>query len=751
MTATGYHVTNVLLHIGSAILLWRVLRRLRIPGAWLAALIFAIHPVNVESVAWITERKNTLAMFFYALTLWCYLRFLEAANQNPSSGVRSTRSATQPSSISSRTWYCLSLVAFLCALLSKTSVVMAPFVLLLLAWWQGRSEIKVQSSAPSSSPKPRSSSRPFTQSLTRLVPFFAISLALGLVTVWFQYHRAIGEDIMDKTDFTIRLAAAGWSVWFYLYKALVPLNLSFVYPAWQTHWPKVSISSFLPFLPALVLVLAFGVFWRYRRTWSRAPLFTLAYFVLMLLPVLGFLNVYFQRYSPVADHWQYFSIIAPIALGAGFLVVQSSKFGVRSSTRRTRTCSFILGSLGAMWVATLIVLSFQQTKIYANSETLWLDTLRKNPDSWLAHNNFGQLLAAQGRTEEAIQHYSESLRLHPQQAEARNNLGSVFLEQGKLEAATVQFNDALKFNPRAAVAWYNLGNVLDQQGRRSEAIANYRRALELLPQYPDAHNNLACLLAADGELNEALFHFRQALRFRPDYPDACNNLGSILNELGQPREAARHLTKAIALNPNYADAHHNLGNALLQSGKISEAAAQYQAALELKPALAESHYKLGNILMKAGRAEEALQHYRAALQTRPAFAEVHYQVGVLLAARNEIAEGIRHLQEAVRLKPDWPEALNNLAWLLCTQTDGQYRNGLQALRLAKRAVELTGSKSPGTLDTLAAANADLGQFDQAIATAQQAAEAASAAGQKELAAHIQSRLQLYRSEQPYRE
>ena len=339
MNPTGYHVVNIVWHAISAVLTWLVLRRLKIPGAWLAALLFAIHPVNVESVAWITERKNTQPMVFYLLTILLYLRFESDGRQR---------------------WYILSVLAFLLALLSKTSVVMLPFVLLGCAWWQrGRIAQK---------------------DLLRTVPFFVMAGVLGLVTVWYQ-SNAIGGDIIRSGGFLPRLAGAGWAVWFYLYKAIIPYKLNFIYPRWN-----IDASSISSYLPGLILIVCLGVFWWYRRSWGRAPLFALGYFVVTLFPVLGFFDINFMRFSLVTDHWQYTSIVGIIALVVGSAVWLSKRW--QSQLR------YLAAGVGVIVVCLFSLLTWTRCYAFKDLEALWRDTISKNPQAWLAHSNLGSLLAS---------------------------------------------------------------------------------------------------------------------------------------------------------------------------------------------------------------------------------------------------------------------------------------------------------------------------------------------------------------------
>ncbi len=602
----GYHIVNVLLHALSSILLWRIFLRLKIPGAWLAAALFAVHPVNVESVAWIAERKNTLSFLFFALTLLLFLRFEEAGKKRT---------------------YILSLLAFIAALLSKTAVAPLPFVLLLLMMWQ-RGKIE-------------------KRDIQRTIPFFLFALILGLVTIWFQYHRAIAEDVIHGRNFIERVLGAGWALWFYFLKALCPLHLCFVYP--EPDYRSHSLLAWLPLISGIGLLI---FLWRRRSPRKKALLISLAYFGLMLLPVLGFLKIYFHRYSLVADHWQYFSLPAITAMVAGtfFFAGRGFSQAVTSKNRNGLSRSLALPWLfGGALLVIFSILSWKHTFIFRDSEMLWRDTLEKNPGAWVAHNNLGLLCEQQGKIDDSVLHYQQSLSIKPAQVEGHNNLGTALLNRGQLDEAMAEFQAALKLNPNIAMSHYNIGNVLDQRGERDEALGEYREALRLNPDFADAHNNYGCLLAAGGELDKAVSHFRQGLETEPDHLSLLNNLGSLLVEQQKATEAIPYLNRAVALNPNYADAHLNLGNALLAAGQAEAAAPHYLSALQINPRMKLVHYKLGIALQQLGKSEEALAQYTVALEVEPTLAEAHYRIAVLLASDKKIEGAISHLKEAARL------------------------------------------------------------------------------------------------------
>jgi len=546
MNPVGYHVVNIVLHAISSVLIWLVLGRLKIPGAWLAALIFAIHPVNVESVAWITERKNTQPMVFYLLTILLYLRF-ESEGKNQ--------------------WYVLALLVFLLALLSKTSVVMLPFVLLGCVWWQ--------------------QGRIGRKDLLRSIPFFVLSIVLGLVTVWYQ-SNAIGGDVIRTGGFFSRLAGAGWAIWFYIYKAIIPYKLSFVYPRWE-----IDPSSVLSYVPGAILIGCFAVFWWYRKGWGRAPFFALFYFVVTLFPVLGFFDINFMRYSLVTDHWQYTSIIGIIALsiGVGAWIVQ------RWQGKFQKLSIVVAGAV----VSVLCVLTWGQCHIYKNVEALWRDTASKNPNAWLAHNNLGTALLDQGRFEEAVFHCSEALRINPNHVKIHCALGTALAGQGRPEEAARHFFEAIRIEPNYAEAHNDLGRALNDMGRFEEALGHFAQAVKLKPGSAEAHANLGVGLARTGRLNEATSHFSEALRIEPDFEGAHYNLGLALAGQGRMKEAIPYFSRAVEINPDFAEAHYNLGALLAGLGRFEEAIRHFSEALRIRPDFIQAKHSLNRALKEAGK------------------------------------------------------------------------------------------------------------------------------------------------------
>jgi tetratricopeptide (TPR) repeat protein len=550
LSPAGYHWVNLLLHATSALLLWRVLLRLRMPGAWLAAAIFALHPVNVESAAWVSERKNTLCMVFYLLCVLLYLRWESARERRKEGGLPFCSPLFPPIA----TLYWLSLFALVLALLSKTAVTPLPLVLLGLAWWR-RGRIT-------------------RQDLRHTAPFFGAAVLLGLVTVGFEHLRTSTPGVVREGNVCSQLAGAGWAIWFYLSKAIFPFHLSYVYPHWH-----ISPSNVLSYVPGLLVVGAFLILWHYRRGWGRTWLCCFGYYVLMLLPILGFVHIGYLDYSHVADHWQYFALLGPIALAGAGLRAGSDPSLPRKIPKLAFVVVALLGLLG--------ILTRQQSARFANDETLWRSTLAENPSAWIAHNDLGMALASKGQTDEAIREYREALRLKPDYPLAHNNLGLALAGKGRID----------------------------------EAISEYREALRLQPAYDRPHNNLGNVFLGQGQVEEAIRQFQEALRLNPGYADAHNNLGIALAEKGLTEEAIRQFQSALRLNPNHANAHYALGLVFSQQGRAGEAISQYQKALRVKPDYVEAHNNLGIAQAEKGQVGEAIRHFQEALRLRPDYAE----------------------------------------------------------------------------------------------------------------------------------
>jgi len=694
-----YHLVNITLHALNGVLLFLVLRRLRVAAAWLAAALWVVHPVNVESVAWITELKNTQSGVFFFLALLCFLRF-EAGGQ--------------------RRWYALALLWGLAAVLSKPSTVVLPLVVLLWAWWErGRWQ---------------------RADMVRVAPLFGLALGMSALTVIEQHGNIVKAGTTEwKLGMAERLVIGGKAVWFYAAKVFWPVQLAFVYPRWE-----VGARSFLSWVPLAGLIGMGVVLWIWRRqSWAGVGLFGFGFFVVALLPVLGFFDVYYFRYSFVADHFQYLASVGLIALVASVgarICERTGRLGRQIGAAAVPTILMVLGAL-----------TWRQCHVYRDEETLWRDTLTKNPNAWIAHNNLGNVLADQGNLAGAVAEYRAVLRIKPDHAKAHYNLGLALADQGKVLEAIGQYEQALRIQPELAEAHYNLGNALLRQGKAAEAIDQYGRALRIRPGLAEAHGSLGSALLQVGKLSEAVAEYREALRINPNYVEARNNLGLVLAGSGLQEEAVAEYRKALRINPSSAEVHNNLGSALVNQGKLTEAAAEYAAALRVNPNYAEAHSNLGLALAGLGKTEEAVAEYREAVRIRPDYGEARYSLGVLLAARGETKAAIAQYREALRLRPDWPQALRKLAWLLVTDEDASVRNAREAVPLAERLCEMTGQQQVDALEVLAAAYAEAGRFNDAIQVAQRSLELANASGQKDLVGHIQEQMRLYQTGRPYHE
>ncbi len=571
----GYHVTNVLLHAIGAMLAWRVLRRLAVPGAWLAAALFAVHPVHVESVAWVSERKNVLsgALALGAALLW--LRWALAADGR---GRRAD-------------WMC-ALLLFAAALLSKTVVATLPVVLLVLVWWRrggvGRRE------------------------LLSLLPFLSLGIAAGLVTMWMERTHVGARGVHWDLSFADRVLIAGRACWFYLASIVWPVQLTFVYPRWS-----IDAGVWWQWLFPLAALLTAAALWALRGRIGVGAFVAAVVFVVVLGPALGFIDVYPMRYSFVADHFQYLASLAPLTL-AGVLLVRAGRG---------------TPPIAAALVVVLAVLTWRQGLAYRDEETLWRDTLAKNPSAEMAWVNLGMLQQQAGRLDDALASYDAALALAPDTADVYANRGTALAAQGRFDDALASFATSVRLDPTAAPAQNNLGNTLAAAGRRAEAVQAYEAALAIDPGYADAHGNLANVLVLEGRLDDARRHYELAIAADPDYAEALRNLGMLLASQGRLDEAAVRFAEAVRVRPSYAAAHHDLGSALAALGRPADALGPYREALRLDPTLVDAHNNLGVALATLGRRDEALVEFQAVLRLDPDHAEARANLAAMSVPR----------------------------------------------------------------------------------------------------------------------
>jgi len=539
-----YHIVNVFLHGFCAVLLWRVLRSLQIPGAWLGAALWAVHPVQVESVAWIAETKNTQSCLFYLLSILFFVRWLRARDTNERPG---------------GDWsYGLTMLFAALAIASKSSTVILPIVLCLCAWWvEGRWQWR---------------------NLARVGPIFLVSIAAGVVAIWTQgaQQTGIGEPLWVRT-WPVRLMTAGDSVWFYLGKLIWPNPLIMIYPVWDLH-----AGHWLSYLPLLGVIIVLIILWLKRLSWSRPALFAWAYFLVALLPILGLVNntyfsdgAIFASYCMVADHFQYLGSMGPLALaGAGFARLEDI---LRSEMRWPLSISRV----GILLL--LGVLSWEQAWTYESQETLWTDTLSQNPDCWIGHDNLGFALVKNGRMDEAMAHFQKAFEIKPNAAAPQVGLGIVLGQTGKLDEAILHYVKALQVDPGYFVALVNLGNALLQEKQPDKAIIQLHKALEINPYVAEAYFDLGNAYFQKGQAAEAETQYEKALKMDPNLEAAYNNLGNALLSMRRADEAIVQLQNALERSPNAIEAHYNLGLAFLQKGKTDEAIAEFQQVLQLNP------------------------------------------------------------------------------------------------------------------------------------------------------------------------
>ena len=568
--ALGYHLVTLLAHGGCAVLFGMVLRRLAVPGAWLAAGLFALHPVHVESVAWISEQKNTLSLLFYLAAARTYVAF---------------DSGRQPRA------YLFATVLFVFSLLTKTVTATLPAALLVVFWWQ-REKLE------------------WRRDVRPLLPWLIIGTGAGILSSWIERHYGGAAGTEFTVSWPERILVAGRAFGFYLGSLGWPFQLNFIYPRWT---PDAD-SAWQWLFPLGAITLLAGL-WALRRR-ARGPLAAGLLFAGSLFPVLGFVTLYGARYSWVWDHWQYLPDLGPLALVGAGLYLGLQKLSSRRPQIGRYAPAALFGLLAAM--------TWQHSRIFHDDETLYLATLQRNPDCWMAEGNLGGLLATDpARRGEAVNRFNTALRLKPDSAEIHASLANLLAQ-----------------NPADATA----------------AREHYQTALRLNPDSATTHNNFGLLLYRSGESDAAMVEFRRALTCNPQLASAGANLGTALDAVNRPAEALPVLQQAVAADPALAAAHLALGNTLVSLARPAEAERAFREALRLDPNAADIRVRLAEFLIDRQNFADALPFLREALAKDATFAEAHYQLGRALLGTGNAAEAIRELREAVRLHPQWTAA-----------------------------------------------------------------------------------------------
>jgi tetratricopeptide (TPR) repeat protein len=523
-----FHICNLMLHLACGLLVWRLLSRLGLRWAWLGGLLFVIHPLAVETAAWICETKNTLSLLFLLLSLDAWLDYGTARGR----------------------WnYARSVFFYLAAMLSKTSVIMLPAALLLYVWWK-RGRIS-------------------RREMAEMIPYVLVAVVFGAITFYLQSHQNIDANAELSGNLLIRLKNAMVAWLFYLGQFLFPVGLLPVYPQWKMDHRL--LEQLAP--PAAALVL--GGWWVWRQGWGRHAALGLGFFTLNLLPVLGIVWMKYLNVSPVADHFVYLPMIGLI----GLTVAGLEQINAALKPDDHPWCIAVVAAL-------MLLLGFEshtQAKLFVNHQTMWAYTLERNPDAWPAINDQGNDLMEEGRVTEALEYYQRALKIYPQDPDIITNVGSALARTGQLPEAMQKYQEALRLQPNHMRAHMNLGNVLLQTGRTHDAIAEYQKALALDPDNAPARYNLGNAFFQAGRFSEAVDQYGMALAARPNEIVIWINMGAALQQMGLLSDAMDHYQKALQLDPQSAEAHAGFGSVLEQLGRIPEAMAQYQTVLQLNP------------------------------------------------------------------------------------------------------------------------------------------------------------------------
>ena len=744
----GYHhLMNVVFHTANTLLLFLVLNRMT-AAFWRSAFVatlFALHPLHVESVAWVAERKDLLSTFFGMLTLWAYTRYCEELK------VQGTKA---------KVFYTFALLLFALGLMSKPMLVTWPLVLLLLDSWP----LERLRYEPGSR-----LDRDFLRLVREKVPFFCLATISSIVTFLVQDK---GRSVLSIGGLPLapRLVNAAASYLEYLRKMIWPTDLAIFYPhpeIWHRASDQPSLWQIAVAVLFLTAISAFAVLRLRRQPWFAVGWL---WYLGTLVPVIGIVQVGTQS---MADRYSYVPL-----MGIFICLV----WGTAELLADRRGGQPVLVAMAVAAAITCVAITRQQLSHWRDSIVLFEHALAVTANNAVAHFNLGNALGRQGnpgaaiphfraalqadasyadahysmglaltelgKLEEAAQEYRAVFRIRPGHAPARDSFGTLLWMLGKPDDALVQYAEAVRLQPDYYFAHFNMGKVLSSQRRFADAATHFAEAVRHKPDYAEGRTGLAMALAAQGKLGEAQTQLRELVRLCPANAEAHINLGNLLMESGQTREAETCFSNALRLEPSAAENYVQEGKSLATQGKVEAAAARFTTAVRLKEDTAEAHENLGLLRAQQGRFDEAVARFKRVLQLRPD-AQAYYHLGLALAIQGKPEDAVIYYTQAVHLKPDWPEALNDLAWILATHPQAKARNGTEAVRLAERACQLSGGKVARFLGTLDAAYAEAGRFADAVNAAEKGRELALLAGEKDIAQAAESRLILYRKQRPY--
>ena len=607
LDSTGYHVTTILFHIAGALLFWALLAKMKIPGAWLSGLVFAIHPVCVESVAWISETKNTVSMPFFMLSCIFWV-----SQDDETQTARRQR------------LYVLSIIFFLISMLAKTSIVAFPIVTLLYAWWKRRKVTE--------------------RDIMLALPLFAISIVLGLVTISYQWGRAIGQekiiigDLLSIDGFLSRIAISGMGVFHYLLSIFWPMGLLPIYPRWEVDPPKQWMLLAWPMFFA-------GVWWMWRKRnsasswkWCRHGLFVIGFFLLMIAPVLGFVTISYMRITWVADHFVYKPMISIVAFVCAGVVLFFNRLQESSKP------AFLVA--GSLLLTAFALLAFRQTTFWKDEDHMWEYTLKHNNEAWQAHNRLGARKSTRGDLDGAHYHFLNATRLRPDLGETHNNLASTHMSRAHIleqqgdkaaaerekEAAIHHSSEACRVTPQVPIFHTNLANALTTAGRHADAEIKYKEILSNDPNNPVMVNNYGIALYKQGKMDEAIAQFRRTLEIAPNLKDASDNLASALgNNNGS---TANPQMPSPEGKPGELMYDKNIADSQAVAGQFIEAGKKYQELLKREPNDPTLINNYGSILYKQGKTDEAIAQFRRALELSPNLKDASINLSVAMGQKS---------------------------------------------------------------------------------------------------------------------